>query len=378
MADPLLDEINATTEKEIYGAVMQDNFFRNAPYLAYKRDHCLFPFGGGAFMQFDFTYAPMIGGAYARGENFNTSKPQTIQGAQFDPKTYEVNITEYLEDIEINNRGPLAVFSLVEADMRTAMNTMNAIVEIAGWRHGQASGSTITDNRAKHINGISEILNNGIDNSWDGNVFPSYGGVTRGGTVGTALNGNIRWVGDSQGNPGQITYGVLLEQYMRCRRGNDEPDIGVTNKAAYAFILERMQVQQRFSQETDPIYGATGIRFQKAFVLADDYCPSATSQYGVNDSVIGNYSTGTFTTVGSPTAASNLPAATPITVGEVFFWINTRKQLFRISNSPLFGFGFKPFIYSADNTRVSGQILAAINDECPAPWSGIQIFGIGS
>jgi hypothetical protein len=365
--------------KELYSEVLQDNYFRNAPFLAYLRDHSLVPFEGGAFMQFAHVYAPMYGGFYSRGQTFNTAKPQTISGALFDPKLVEVNITEYLEDVEINNKGPLAYFSLLEADFQTAMNTINGIVAVAIWRHGQASGTTISDNRTLAVNGLSEVINNGLDNSWDGNIFANYGTQARNGAIGTAFNGNVRWVGNSTGGVGMITYNTLLEQYQRCRRGNDEPDIGVTNKAAYAYCLERIQPQQRFGQERDPIWGASGIKFLNAFILADDYAPSQTSQFGVNDPVLGNYSTGTFTSASSGlTAASGLPTSQTITVGEVFFWLNTRKFLLRISNSPLFGFGFKPFIYSADNTRVSGQVLGALNLECIAPWSNVQIYGIGS
>ena len=57
----------------------------------------------------------MIGNAYARGDNFNITKRQTLAGAVFDPKFYEVSIPEYLEDLEVLNKGPLAaVFSLID------------------------------------------------------------------------------------------------------------------------------------------------------------------------------------------------------------------------------------------------------------------------
>ena len=327
-------------------------------------------------MQFDYLYAPLIGGAYARGDTFNTAKPQTLSGALFDPKLYEVNVTEYLEDVEINNKGPLAVFSRVDTDLQNAIMTINAIVDIALYRHGQANGALVSDNRVKQLNGLAEEINNGTDNSWDGNVFTSYGTQARNGAIGGALNGNIFWLGDAAGNPGQLTYATLLNSYLNCRRGNIEPNLGLTNKAGYAFTLERMQVQQRFAQETDPIWGATGVRFQRAMILVDDYCPSL--KFGVNDSALGNYLTSTFQTVAAPTANSGLPGTTTVTVGETFFWLNTEQHKFRISNSPLFGFGFKPFVYAANNTQVSGQVLAAVNDECISPWGQAQLFGFNS
>ena len=57
-----VDELSATTKYEIYPEVVQDNFFLAVPELAYFRDHCLVPFGGGSFMQAVFRYASLIGG----------------------------------------------------------------------------------------------------------------------------------------------------------------------------------------------------------------------------------------------------------------------------------------------------------------------------
>ena len=124
MPDPILDEINLTTLSEIYPHTIEDNFFLDTPFLAYLRAHALTDFTGGANTRFTFLYAPMIGGAYARGDNFNINKRQTLAGAQFDPKLYEVSIPEYLEDLEVLNKGPLAVFSLIDTDLANAMHTI--------------------------------------------------------------------------------------------------------------------------------------------------------------------------------------------------------------------------------------------------------------
>ena len=49
MPDPILDEINLTTHKEIYPTVIEDNFFLDTPFEAYLRARSLVPFGGGSF-----------------------------------------------------------------------------------------------------------------------------------------------------------------------------------------------------------------------------------------------------------------------------------------------------------------------------------------
>ena len=378
MPDPLFDEISATTLQEIYPDVIQDEYFKGAPQLAYWRDHCLVPFEGGAFMQNDFTYAPLVNGFYDIGKSFDLSKPQTISGMAFDPKKAYVNITEYLEDLRITNKGPEAVFSMVDTDLRTAMHTMNAIWNIAGWNHGQ----TITgSDRHSAPNGIEEIYNNGLDPSYYGHVFTTYGNQARNGAVGTALNGNVYWGGTAAGGTGMMTYAVLLKLYLKARRGNQAPNLGVCNKTLFSFMLQRIQTQQRFGIEKDAIWGAEGIRLMDCMILVDDYAPSASTADGVNDAQIGNYATSTFDTTpfnATITTWSNLPTSTTVTVGEVLALYNTDNMLFRVVNDELFGFGFKPFLMSAGNTRVSGQVLSAANLQNLAPWSGLYAYGFGA
>ena len=376
MPDPILDEINLTTLAEIYPHVIEDNFFLDTPFLAYLRAHALTDFTGGANTRFTFLYNPMIGGAYARGDNFNITKRQTLGGAVFDPKLYEVSVPEYLEDLEILNKGPLAVFSLIDTDLANAMHTISAIVAIAMARHGQVSGSGVIGNRPKEINGWAEAINDGVTNQWDGSYFTTYGTATRNGVIGAALNSIPFWNGTQAGASAPITYQTLEETYQDATIGREEPNLGVSNKAVYAFVKERIQPQQRFAQERDPYFGVSGMKMNSAMILKDDYWPSL--RYGKNDADLGNYLTSTFTSHSSVGSGSNMPATQTLTVGEVFNWFNTKKWALRVSNSSLFGFGFTGFKPAQDNTRVVGQILAALNLECFAPRLQKTIFGIGS
>jgi hypothetical protein len=377
MPDPILDELNLTTLKEIYPKKVEDNFFADQPFLAYVRDHALVPFGGGAFMQSTFLYKPMIGGAYAKGDNFNLTKRQTLAGLMFDPKYYYVAIPEYLEDVEVENKGPLAVFSLIDLDMTNAMQTISAICGIDLAQHGQPAGGNITSNRPKALNGWVEAINDGITPGWDGNRFANYGTQPRNAVVGSTINSVPLWCGNADGSTGPITYNIMEESYMDASVGRARPNLGVGNKAVLAYMKERLQVQQRFTQETDPIWGVKGMRFEDAMILQDDYFPSL--KYGVNDPDLGNYLTSTFDTTGmAPSAKSLLPANTVCTVGEVFCWFNTAKWAFRVSNSRLFGFGFGGFVPAQDTTKVVGRIHAMVNLECFAPRLQKQLYGIGS
>lgn len=386
-----MDELNATTLGEIFPRVVKDNYFLGTPLLAYVRDHCLVPFRGGAYMQNTFLYQPMIGDFYQTGDTFNIQKQQTLDATRFDMKKVEVSVPEFLEDVEITNKGPLAVFSRVKSDLQNAIMTLNAKVAIALNRHGQAAAGGVVDNRVKFINGWSEALNDGVTNSWDGNVFATYGGVTRNGVVGAALNSIPVWMGDQNGNPGMITYAALEEMYQNASinsstpGGTGEPDLGVCNKAAYAYAKERIQVQQRFAQEKDPIWGMAGWRFNSAMILKDDYFPSL--KYGRNDAFLGNYLTANFTSSATPASSSNLPAVTTIQPNEVFAFFNTRSSgggddsknlLFRVSDSALFGGGFTGFKPAQDSTKTVGQVLLGCNVEFPSTRLHVHAYGIGS
>lgn len=375
MPDPILDEINLTTLKEIYPRVIRDNFFLDTPFLAYMRAQSLVPFGGGSEMHNTFLYAPMIGGFYKVGQNFNITIRPSLAGTKFVPKYIYVSVAEFKEHIQVINKGPLAVFSLIDTKLKNAMNTITAKVAVALMNHGQAAGTGVATDRSESINGIIEAMNDGLTEGWTGDYFPTYGTAPRNGVVGAALNSEPLWVGKSDGTTGPITFATLEESYQSCSIGKEEPNIGVGNKHVISLIKEILAPMQRFAQEKDPVFGVHSFRFNNAMILKDDYFPSA--RYGVNDPDLGNYKVADFTSANTTKGAnSNLPVNTLIKAGEVFCWFNTSTWAMRISDDEEYGFGFSGFVPAQDNTRVAGQIKAALNLECFAPRLNKQLFGI--
>jgi hypothetical protein len=255
------------------------------------------------------------------------------------------------------------------------MNTINAIVAVAENHHGQAAGGGVVGNRPNDINGWPEAVNNGVDPGWDGSIFTQYGTQARNGAVGSALNGTIAWFGQPSGATGILSYTQLIEFYKTCSIGRETPDLITGNKAAIAYMEERMESKQIFQQEKDPIWGVNAYRFRDAMVLTDDYFPSL--KYGQNDPDIGSWLTGTFVTPAAPTAASGLPATTTVTVGEVLGFFNTKKILKRLTDSREFGYGFTGFLRAQDNTRVFGQVKSAENLQFLSCRLHGQAYGIG-
>jgi hypothetical protein len=289
----------------------------------------------------------------------------------FDPRYYVVMIIEYLEDIAVLNTGDLAVFSLLETDMANAYITMSTIAALDLQQNGQVAPRTI------NMNGWPEALNNGVDNSYDGNTYTTYGTATRNGAIGTALNGNVYWGGATNGAAGTIQYQQLNAMYITAKRGADEPDLFACNKPLNNFIENRIQQQQRFANEgaaiRDPFFGAIGFRFKNAIVMIDDYFPSSFSLYGRTTNPGGSNLTTTYSANG--TTLSNFPTSGTITVGEVGVFFNNSRIAFRLSASSEFGFMPTEFIRAPDNTRVASQLKAAMNIEFFAPWSSVQGYG---
>lgn len=379
MPDPNVGLIPSVTIQQIWEDQITDNFFKAVPFWTYLRDKALVDFDGGTYMQYAFLFKPTIGGFYAPGQSFNIDMIDTVAALQFREKYIEQNVTMAMEDIMVRNRGPRAVFSLVDAYMKDAMMTITAQCAIAGWRHGQASGTGVADDRSLYINGLSEALNNGTVYSWDGNYFTTYAGQARNGAIGSALNSVPQWWGQTNGSGGKITYQFLESLYQTATQGNISPDLGVTSKAGMTYIKNTMQVQQRFAQETDPRYGFEGVKLNKMLITKDDYAPSLV--YGVSDPSLGNYLTGTITNALTGTPAGGFPNMTDaptLTVGEVLFMVNTDTWKLRLSTNPQYQFGFTGFKPGQDNTRVSGQVLAALNLECVAPRLNGQAFGFTS
>ena len=383
--DPALDELSATTLFEIYPAVVQDNFFNDVAFLAYIRDHCLTTFGGGSTMQQTFLYAPLLTSSYGIGQQFNLDKIQTIAGTRFDPKYYAAIYPEYMENIDVLNVGPPAVFSLLNLNLANMMNSICADIAIAMSLHGQPSGSGITGNRPYDINGWIEAINDGVTPGWDGSVFTTYGGQARNGAVGSTLNSIPRYCGDSTAAAGQtslggpLTYSILEEGYWDASIGRERPNLGVTTKRAFAYIKEKIQPLQRGNlvNAEDAIWGVTGVKMNDAIIFPDDYYPSAA--YGVNDPVLGNYLTGTFAVPAGVDSRSNLPVATAVvTVGETFDWFNTSKWQFRLSASPRYQFGLWGFYPAADSTKVVARTHAACNLVCLSPRHQKSFYGIAA
>lgn len=333
----IVNEVNVYTLNNIVPGVV-DGVFKNDPLLAYLKANGIQRWTGGTSIQENFIYKPMIGQAYALGSNFDISRRRTAEGATFNLKHHEVNVTEFKEDIQVYNVGPQKVYSMIEADLQNAALTMSAILAIETYGAAQSAGTTL------RMNGLAEAVSDGATASWDGTTYTSYGNVPRS-AVNSALNGSVTNVN------GAITYKTLEETYNDRVLGAIEPNLIVTSNRGMSYIKEKFQPQYRITVQ-DPKIGFTGIQFNKATILQSQYCPGA---QGVNDTDLGNY----------------LASA-----GETLWMLVTDYIRLWVTNDSEFGFGFSGFKWAQDNTVVAGQYFASTNVTVQAPRLMAQMYGI--
>lgn len=336
-----IDEINATTRRHIVPE-MADGVFRNDPLLAMLRANNLEKYPGGMQISQNFLYAVLGGGAYTPGDSFPVTRRQIQTAGSWQPKHYYVPVTELLEVIQVYNKGPEAVFRIIDVDMQAAALTMSARLAIDLYQGGQST-------RVLKMNGLAEILNDGTNNSFDGSTYATYGTVTRS-SVDGALKSLLTTPTSNINGP--ITYKALEELYNSVCIGAEYPDCMITTNLGMSYIKQKFQPQWR-TETQDGKLGFNSLVFNQAKIYQSQYAPGTVA----------------------PEAATDL-GWTTVSAGETLFFLNSKTFKFWVSDDPLFGFGFTGFKVAQDNSVVSGQYFFAGNTTCVSPRYSRHAFGI--
>ncbi len=368
-----LDQINVTTRRYIRtNPALVDNVYNQDALNYYLRQNLKEDYTGGSTINENFIYASMIGGGYQKGKNFNVTQRQTEQQLRWDMKTTEVAVPLYQEDIQVLNKGPLAAVKLIKARVDEAYMSLGAFTSIATYLNGQNAGYV------PNVNGLAEALNDGSTQSWDGNLYTTYGGLTRA-TYSPALNTTPLNLAN-----GSLEYNTLDQKYMSVFYGSGdyEPNLLVTTPTGFSYLKSKYQTQQRFQDvKLNVGVGFRGLAFNGATVVASRYCPGSyligPSGAGTADTVATTYLTETSNGAVTVYPAGNLNQSSA--ASESLFILNARKPFlnYYVSNDPTFGGGFRDFIPSANNTILVGLVLLAHNLTVQ-PRYHAQIYGFRS
>jgi hypothetical protein len=261
------------------------------------------------------------------------------------------------------NSGPSMIANQYQILMENMVEMINTMLEMDSFRHGQASGTGVSQNRVLNSNGLSEALNNGVDPSWDGNIFTTYGGATRNTVIGPALNSVPLFLGNSSGTPGQIDFNALMRLWGQTTVTGGKPDLGITNVLGFVAIANALDAQRRDVSNKNHDIQWDGLTFNGVEIFADPLAPSslaadflslaATGGIGGNNNLVDgsglSTQTGSFlspTYAGLATGAisltgSNIPSNTTITVGEVLFFLEASSFKIRPTNKKGWNYGLR-------------------------------------
>ena len=400
---PLFPEVGASTLNELVDAYIYQNSYVGTPFQRYMRSSGAYdPFSGGAGMQVPQLYQGVGGGSFFPGEDMTIVDEQVITASLFQPKAYAKYklVNDFV--VEAQNKGPEARVALLEAYLNQMTEGIDFQIEGDMFRHGQASGTGVSDTRLASINGISEALNDGVTPSWDGNVFSTYGGQTRNGAIDASLNSTPIWLGDQNGNPAPPNYQTLLKTYLTPVQNGGEK-LGVTSYLGYSSISSAFQRQERYLVKDDKHINWEGIKLENATIFYDDIVPSSAPKPSISGlfqspngtaPTPGAIQTGQYTLTSAMIAnngISNLPALgftsnaykglsgglNTIVVGEPLFWITPDVWKYREADGAPMNYYFMEPARWPENPMLYVQWLRHVmNFYNPNPREDQQVYGI--
>jgi hypothetical protein len=372
MFDPLYGIIDAAELEAVRVGVLFNNLFVGTPFQAKLRRAGVWdPFLGGAGMRENILYGRTQYAAVDSGQTVTVTAQQINTGIKFLPKFYAAwwPMDDALYDDGsgtggVINSGPPTIIDEYQAYMENMVLGLNTALEMDSFRHGQASsGTSITDNRIKAINGLDEALSNGIDPSVYGNIYKNYGGQARNGAIGVALNSTPLYLGNG-GTPGQIDFAAMTQLKAQCTVTGGNPTLGITNTFGYAAISIALDAQRRDVSNKNHDIAWRGFNFDGIDIYADPLAPSAAAQNyiplapadagqgnaNLQDGVGSSTTTVSFTTpqftsnganvAFSPTN-SNIPSNTVIQPSEVLYFLEPESFKVRPTNKSGWNYGIR-------------------------------------
>lgn len=392
--DPLFNEIDSSTLESVRRNVVFNNFFVGTPFLEKLRTAGVAdPYLGGAGMTEGILYGRPQGAGVNPGQDITVTRQQINTKIKFFPKGYASWFP--MDDWELDdgsgqggvvNSGPARIVDEYTIWLEALTMQINTMLEMDSFRHGQASSSTISDNRIKVSNGLDEALNNGVDTSVFGNRYTYYGGQVRNGNIGTALNVTPLYLGQqvttgtvsapSTSNPGAIDFGALQQLWSQCKVTGGRPTLGITNVFGFKAISIALDVYRRDVSNIKHDIRWDSLDFNGVDIFADPLAPSAQAQNYIalspnagasgntnlvdgvgSNTVTPTYQTPQFTSASggllttSP-SGSGLPSNALIQPSEVIYFLEPDSFKLRTTDKPGWNFGIRrtqlPYNVSVD------------------------------
>ena len=258
---------------------LTDNVYKNSPVLTRLKSKRRFEFTGGRTIMHNIMYAELKGGAYQRGQAFDTSAVQTDTTLQFRVKNYYVNVSIYGQD-QILNRGTEAAMSFIGSKMINASGKMAKLLGVNLYGDGGDTPTTGPSlNSTIDLDGFTAAID-------DGTNYAAYGGITRTDIATGANNG----INAYYANPAAFSLASVETAFGSAWFGVEKPDMLATTQPVWDAFWNKLQPQQRFNDVTSDVHvGFRSFFWQGAQVVVDQYLLQLGgnyTMYGLNTSYI--------------------------------------------------------------------------------------------
>ena len=400
MSDPTYGgDLQSSTLDDLVLDAAYDNFFVDTPKQAWLRAiGAVDPFDGGVMMRVPTIFNRPMGGANSPGTTVSIVHRQQLANLAFNERLYSSYDNLETFSLYVQNRGEAKRVDLIDIYAETAIRGLNTDVEVDSFHHGQSPvAGFITDDGSERVNGDDEAMNNGLDPGWYGNVYQQYGNQARNGSQTNTLNSTPYWYGNTDGSCSAVSVERMTQHVMRVKKYNSEAEgcIGITSWEGLGYIESMFQRQQRFTEwkagKLETVPGFEGISFMGVMIYGDTLAPgrawsyslppdisqtsNATDTAGTRTDLNGPYS---FTSPGTVTAFSGIPASTQISVGEPLFIYSGRTIKYRPTTVPEFFFGVRRNQVYNSNTLDAYIVNLALNMYYEGPRESCLGYGFAS
>lgn len=279
MALPFSSELDAITDDyfKLENGKAVDIFFYSSYLLTYlmKQKKGLWDRPpGGMNIRVPLEYDGQEAEFYVRGDTVNSDDRESVHSAKFSWRHSYGNATIYRID-GLKQGGGYGKVQLVQQRVGGAQKSLTHL--LAGSLYDGPGSS------AERLTGIRALCN--------ATTSLAYGGITEDDLV--SADGTKAWKGRVVSTTTALNLNTLrtLRSAAKLRDGkNGKPDLIVTTETNWNTIADILQAQQRFTAATGASHAAkagfTGLWFEGADIVADDYCP-ASHMFGINSTHIG-------------------------------------------------------------------------------------------
>lgn len=214
---------------------------------------------GGEKVRVPLEYDEAEGGFYSRADPLSSDDREVINAAYFLWKHGYGNATIYRTD-ELKNAGGYDEVSMVTSKIASAQKTVTKW--IAEKIYSAAGDSSV------YLTGILAMCGE--------TATVKYGNIAENDLV--AIDGTKPWEGKTTTTTEALTLKVIrtLASSAKIHDGQTgKPDVGTTTETLFNIISGLLQVQQRFTEDTDTVKaGFLNLVFDGKIIAADDFIPS--------------------------------------------------------------------------------------------------------